>query len=290
MSTVLDPATHAALDEAVATGLSYLRERIAPHPILRESLPEGALLVTGGYAVGLWDETGPLSLRLILRDELWRQVRASLQREHLWEAGKDLLLRLEDGEPFHRFPSCRLLILSQSQWRRELERDQVVALWTYTHAAVVQDPLSLMVTDLERTGSLFRSRLAALQRSHYFTFRRSRIDSSTGLSPPRADLLALMQRADAVRSALRLCFLAEGRPYPQDRWLELMAERETVSGSHVIDAIRALFAATGCTGVERTSKVLRDRVVQTLQQAHFPALWLDEWWLWPYMDDVRPAV
>lgn len=280
--TLPDGIALAAQSEVALEGAAYLDERIAPHPILGDAAHRGTWLVTGGPAIGLWDETSPLSLRLITPEPLHRELGLRLRAAGLLNPPSDALLRLRDEEAFHRYPSVRLLILTTDQVDSELRLDPIISLWTYLHAAVVEDEKRWLERRLKLARESFAEKLANLQQQHYFRFRQARIDSSAGLTPRRASTLRLLQLSDAVRCALQLCFLANARPYPYDRWLEQMAERETPQGAHVVDAVRALTSAQDEESRERASKVLRDRVQLALQQARLPAEWIEEWSLWPY--------
>jgi hypothetical protein len=99
--------------------------------------------------------------------------------------------------------------------------------------------------------------------------------------PRRLATVLAIKRGDAVREALRLAFLADGKPYPHDKSLEAMAERETRFGSGIVTAVRALIVARETHTVEHASKVLRDRVAFALQQGGVSERWLEQWWLWP---------
>jgi len=281
-----DPHLTASMDEALALLSAYLHERIVPHPILNRFLPEAAACVTGSVASGAWDEHSYLDVRLILSDEDHTRLAQDLRQAHLWDAGRDFRLFLPDNEPFRRFPGAELLILSASQLRQELRFDLPVALWTYTHAAVIQDPLRVLATAVEDAEERFRSHLDDLRCEHYYRFRQARNDLAPRIMPRRLATVLAIKRGETVREALRLCFLADGKPYPYDKWLEAMAERETQSGPTVVTAVRALVAAREIHTAERAGKVLRDRVAFALQQGGVSESWLEQWWLWPSIAPV----
>ncbi|HEU4754657.1 MAG TPA: nucleotidyltransferase domain-containing protein [Armatimonadota bacterium] len=260
---------------------AYLRERIAPHPILSRYLPDAAVLVAGSVAAGTWDEHSDFDIRLLLPDEDHTRLAAELQEAHLWEPGRDFRVHLVDREPFRRFPSADILAFSASQLDQELRFDLPVALWAYTHAAVLQDPLGTLDTRLEEARARFEAALPALRCEHYFRFRQARNDLVPRIMPRRLLTVLAIKRGEAVQEALRLAFLAEGKPYPYDKWLEVMAERETDCGSGIVTAVRALVAARETHTVEHASKVLRDRVAFALQQNGVTERWLEQWWLWP---------
>jgi len=270
-----------AADEALALLGLYLRERVSPHPILNPYLADAAVWVTGSVAAGVWDEMAELDLRLLLPDEEHSRLAAALREVHLWEPGRDFRLRLEDREPFRRFPGVRLHVLSGTQLRQEFRYDPPVALWVHQHARVLQDPLGGLDAQVREGEERFRDALPSLRCEHYYLFREARNDMIPRLMPRRLSTGLAIKRGEAVREALRLAFLADGKPYPYDKWLEVMAERETSSGSGIVTAVRALISAREPLAVERAGKVLRDRVAFALQQGGVSESWLEQWWLWP---------
>jgi hypothetical protein len=282
----MDETSVTTADEVKPLAAAYVRERIAPHPILNRALPDAAVCVTGSVAVGTWDEHSDFDLRLILPDEEHARLSTRLREAHLWDPGRDFRLKLEDREPFRRFPSAEVLILSASQLAQELRFDLPVALWSYTHSVVLQDPLGTLRAPVEAAAERFQSRLGDLRCEHYYRFRAARNDLIPRVMPRRLMTVLAIKRGEAVREALRLAFLAEGKPYPYDKWLEVMAERETRWGAGIVTAVRALVAARETHTVEHASKVLRDRVAFALQQGGVSERWLEQWWLWP---SIAPA-
>src|ERR1043165_4159944 len=83
---------------------AYVRERIANHSILNRMLPRAAAYVVGSVASGFWDEQSDLDLEFLLADEEHRRLAADLQAAGLWDPERDQRLRIEDHEPFRRFP------------------------------------------------------------------------------------------------------------------------------------------------------------------------------------------
>jgi hypothetical protein len=279
----VDEATRAnTVAEAAGLLQSYLRERAHPHPILGRYLEEAGACVTGSVACGLWDEHSDLDIRLILPTEEHSRLARELQSARLWDPRRDFRLRLVDREPFRRFPGAEILILSATQVRQEFAFDLPIALWVFSHAAVLQDPLDLLLPEIANAAADFRDSLPQLQCAHYYRFRQARSDLVPRIMPRRLNTAMAIKRGEAVREALRLAFLAEGKPYPYDQWLEPMAERETRCGPGIVTAIRALLSAREAHTVDHSSKVLRDRVIFALQQGGVSDSWLEQWWLWPY--------
>lgn len=267
--------------EAIELVQTYLRERVTPHPLLNRFLPEATVLVTGSAALGTWNEQSELDLCLLLPDREHTQLARLLQEAGLWNPSRDFRLHLTDREPFRRFPGTEILILSTAQLEQELRYDLPVALWTYGHATALQDPLGTLDAGLSAARERFLQRLPDLRCEHYFRFRQARKDLTPRLLPGRLSTLLAIKRGEAVREALRLAFLADGKPYPYDKWLELFAERETRCGETIVTAVRALVAAREPATVEHAGKVLRDRVAFALQQGGVRERWLEQWWLWP---------
>jgi hypothetical protein len=270
-----------AADESLVLLEHYLRERVQPHPILSRHLPDAAVWVAGSVAAGLWDENSEFDVRLLLPDEEHTRLAAALREAHLWDPARDYRLRLKDREPFRRFPGARVHVLSTAQLGAEFAFELPVALWAHLHARVLQDPLGALEAQVRDGRERFRSELPGLQCEHYYLFREARNDMIPRIMPRRLSTVLAIKRGEAVREALRLCFLAEGKPYPYDKWLEVVAERETECGSSVVTAVRALISAREAQSVERASKVLRDRVAFALQQGGVREPWLEQWWLWP---------
>lgn len=270
-----------AADEVTVLLESYLRERVRPHPILNRYLPDAAVWATGAAAVGLWDENTDFDLRLLLPDEEHNQLASALREARLWDPARDFRLRLEDREPFRRFPGARIRILSSSQLRQEFHYDLPVALWTHTHLKMLQDPLGALETQRREGQEQFADALPSLRCEHYYRFREARSGMIPRIVPRRLNTVLAIKRGEAVREALRLCFLADGKPYPYDTLLEAMAERETTCGSGIVTAVRALISAREAQTLERAGKVLRDRVAFALQQGGVKEAWLEQWWLWP---------
>jgi hypothetical protein len=283
-----EPNLKSAAHEAVTLLERYLRERIIPHPILNRFLPEAAVCVTGAVAAGVWDEQSRLEMTLVLPDEEQSRLSAALHEAHLWDPSRDFRLRLEDREPFRRFPGAAVLILSSTQLWQELRFDLPIALWSYRHAGVLQDPLGTLETALRDGGERFQAGLDNLRCEHYYLFRLARRDMVSQVIPRRPSTALAIKRGETVREALRLAFLAEGKPYPPDAWLETMAEQETACGSGIVTAVRALIAARETQTVERAGKVLRDRVAFALQQGGVRERWLEQWWLWPSIAPAAP--
>lgn len=261
--------------------LDYLRERVQPHPLLNPYLQDAAILLTGSVAFGTWDEDSRLDLRLVLPDEEHSRLSAGLREAHLWSPGRDHRVSLRDREPFRRFPGAEIVILSASQLRQEFRFELAISVWIYSHSLVLQDPLGTVESTLASYQERFQERLPTLRCEHYYHFREARNDLLPKVSPRRLATVLAIKRGQAVQEALRLAFLAEGKPYPYDKWLEEMAERETECGSGIVTAIRALVPAREAHTVERAGKVLRDRVVFALQQGGVSEPWLEQWWLWP---------
>jgi hypothetical protein len=275
-----------AADAAPTLVRAYVRERISPHPLLARFLPDAALCLTGSAAVGTWDEDSDLDLCLVLPDEEHTRLATGLREAHLWEPRRDFRLFLRDREPFRRFPGAGILIHSASQLRQSFRFDLPVGLWTFQHAVVIQDPLHTLEALLSEAGEKFAARLPELRCEHYYRFRAARNDLAPRLLPRQLATVLTIERGDAIREALRLAFLAEGKPYPYDKWLEIMAERETECGPGIVTAVRALITAREPHTIDRASKVLRDRVAFALQQGGVRESWLEQWWLWPSIAPV----
>lgn len=270
--------------EAAETGKlirDYIRERIQPHPLLSPHLEDAAFLLTGSVAFGTWDEDSSLDLRMVLPDEEHSRLAAGLQEAHLWAPRRDFRVSLRDREPFRRFPGSEIVILSASQLRQEFRFELAISVWIYSHSLVIQDPLGTLETALATYRERFQQRLPNLRCEHYYNFREARNDLLPKVMPRRLATVLAIKRGEAVREALRLAFLAEGKPYPYDKWLEVIAERETACGSGIVTAVRALIAAREAHTIDRAGKVLRDRVVFALQQGGVSEQWLEQWWLWP---------
>jgi hypothetical protein len=266
---------------------AYLRERVIPHPILSPFLRDAAVCAAGAATSGDWDEEGELDVRWVLPDEDHARLSAALREARLWDPARDSRLVIQDREPFRRFPGAEMKILSAAQLVQEFRFDLPVTLWVYTHAAVLEDPSGLLESTTQGFAERFQARLPDLQCEHYFRFRQARNDLTPKVMPRRLATVLAIKRGEAVREALRLAFLADGLPYPHDRWLEPMAERETRCGAGIITAVRALVAAREAHTVERAGKVLRDRVAFALQQGGVSERWLEQWWLWP---GIAPTV
>lgn len=282
--------------EALRLARAYTRERLQPHPLLGPCLADAALYVPGASVYAAADEGAPLCLHLLLANAAHAPLAVALRQSGQWRPEQDFRLLLVDREPFRRYPGAEVLVLSVSELARELEFDLPVTLWQLERAARAHDAGGYLADALAAGRAAFRSRLEALQMEHYYHFRRAREELLPRLAPPRAATVLAIHRGQAVREALRLAFLAEGRPYPPDLWLEHRAERETRRGAGIVDAVRALLAAGNSEAVAHTSKVLRDRVIQALQQGGVRERWLEQWWQWPAhapagvpADDPRPA-
>lgn len=260
---------------------AYLRERVVPHPLLRDYLQDAAACVTGSSAIGLWDEYSSFDVHLILLDAEHAQVARKLQEAQLWDPARDFRVRLEDREPFRRFPGAVVTLQSSSQLSQELRFDLPVALWIYQHAVVLQDPIGTLGAAVEAANRRFEDRLPDLRCEHYYRFRQARNDLLPRLTPQRQKVVLAMKRGETIREALRLAFLADSRPYPYDKLLETVAEMETRCGAHIVTAVRALATAREAETVEHAGKVLRDRVAFALQQGGVSDQWLEQWWLWP---------
>jgi len=260
---------------------TYVRERMVPHPLLAPYLADASILLTGSVAYGTWDEDSSLDLRLILPDEEHSRLAAGLQAAHLWEPGRDFRVSLRDREPFRRFPGSEIVILSASQLRQEFRFELAISVWIYGHSLPLQDPTGLIESTLGHYQERFGVRLGDLRCEHYYNFREARNDLLPKVTPRGLATVLTIKRGQAVREALRLAFLAESKPYPYDKWLEVMAEQETHCGAGIVTAIRALVAAREPHTIERAGKVLRDRVAFALQQGGVSERWLEQWWLWP---------
>jgi len=281
--------TEEAAHETAALLSTYLQERVSPHPLLGRALPDAAVYATGSAAFGTWDEQSPLNVRLLLPDDEHLTVASALQEAHLWDPARDFRVRLLDREPFRRFPGVEISLLSGSQLAREFQFELPVAVWVHQHAIVLQDPAGMLETALRAGTEAFDARLDNLRCEHYYRFRQARSDLLPRIMPRRQTTLMAIKRGEAIREALRLAFLAEGKPYPYDKWLEVMAERETRFGAGIVTAVRALVSARELQTVERAGKVLRDRVAFALQQGGVSEKWLEQWWLWPSIAPIPPG-
>ena len=275
-----DTELQPSVEGAAALLHAYLQDRVVPHPLLQPYLARAALSVTGSVAFGAWDEHSDFDLQILLSDEDHSRLGRALRDAGLWDPARDFRLRLEDREPFRRFPGVEIRILSRSELAQEFRFRLPVALWNSTHAVTVQDPLGELGAATRAAERRFAESLDDLRCEHYYRFRQARNDLAPRVIPRRMATVLAIKRGEAVREALRLAFLADGKPYPYDKWLEVMAERETRSGENIVTAVRALLAAEPDT-VEHTSKVLRDRVIFALQQGGVRDRWLEQWWLWP---------
>lgn len=265
---------------------AYLRERVVPHPLLRPYLQDATACLTGSSSIGLWDEHSSLDVHLVLPDSDHAQLAAKLREERLWNPARDFRLRLEDREPFRRFPSAVITILSSSQLAQEFRFELPVALWVYEHAVVLQDPAGTLEAAVQTGKQRFADVLNNLRCDHYYRFRQARNDMLPCIAPQRLKTVLAIKRGETVREALRLAFLADGKCYPYDKLLEPVAERETQSGAHIVTAVRALVAAREPEAIAHAGKVLRDRVAFALQQGGVSEKWLEQWWLWP---SIAPA-
>lgn len=260
---------------------TYLRERVVPHPLLRPYLEDATACLTGSSSIGLWDELSSLDVHLVLPDADHAQLAVRLREERLWNPARDFRLRLEDREPFRRFPSAVITILSSAQLAQEFRFELPVALWIYEHAVVLQDPAGTLAQAVQAGAQRFADQLNELRCDHYYRFRQARNDMLPRIAPQRLKTVLAMKRGETVREALRLAFLADGKCYPYDKLLEPVAERETQSGAHIVTAVRALVAAREPDAIDHAGKVLRDRVAFALQQGGVSEKWLEQWWLWP---------
>ena len=281
-------------EEALRLADAYLRERVRPHPILNRFLAAASIYVPGPTVAALGEESAPFSLRLLLPEEEYSRLAEALKEARLWKPARDFRLRLEDREPFRRSPSAEVAMLSLSQLEQEFQFDLPTTLWSHRHAAVYQDPDGQLETVIRAAQQQVAEQRTARQCEQYYRFRQARSDLSPRITPARLATIRAIKRGDAAREALRLAFLAEGKPYPPDRWLEEMAERDTANGAGIVDAVRALIAAVEPETVAHTSKVLRDRVIFALQQGGVSDRWLEQWWLWPSIaptgEDRAPAL
>src|SRR3954467_5531142 len=125
-------ASKTAADDAAALLDSYLRERVLPHPILSRFLDDAAVLASGSVAIGTWDEQSALDVELVLPDTEHTLLSADLRAARLWDPARDVRLRIEDREPFRRFPGAVIRILSSAQLDREFRFDLPIALWIYS--------------------------------------------------------------------------------------------------------------------------------------------------------------
>jgi hypothetical protein len=260
----------------------YLKERLVPHPILTRYLPAASACAMGS-SVRFWDERSDLDLRFILSDDLRSALTQELLKSHLWDPARDCRVRLIDREPYRRYPGARITFLAGTELDRELRFDPPPALWSYTHCLVIQDPERTLERAVAAAGVRFDESVPDLRCEHYYRFRTARNDLAAAVEPRSAGTLLAIKRGEAVREALRLCFLADGRPYPPDLFLESMAESETAGGSAVVTAVRGLLVAREAEAVDHASKVLRDRVIFALQQGGVSDRWLEQWWMWPLM-------
>ncbi len=268
---------------AEALGLleRYLDERVRPHPVVRPRIEKASIYVTGAFVNGLWDESGDLELRFLLSDDEHAALAADLRRTGLWKPGRDARVRIRDAEPFRRFGGVEMHYFSESQLAAALRFELSQTLWTLEHAALGPDPEGRLASVVKQAETEFAARLGDLRCEHYYRFREARNELTPRLIPQRLATLLAMKRGETVREALRLAFLADGKPYPPDSMLEAMAERETRAGAGIVNAVRALVAATEPETLEHVSKVLRDRVIFGLQQGGVSDRWLEQWWLWP---------
>jgi hypothetical protein len=269
------------ISEALRLLDRYLEERVRPHPVVRPRLEKASTYVTGGFVSGIWDETADLELRFLLPDDDHALLAADLRRTGLWKPGRDARVRIRDGEPFRRFRGVEMQYLSDTQLAAALRFEPSQTLWTLEHAAIGPDPEGRLAAVVKQAESDLASRLGDLRCEHYYHFREARNELTPRLMPRRLATLLAIKRGETVQEALRLAFLADGKPYPPDALLEAMAERETRAGAGIVDAVRALVAATEAETLEHVSKVLRDRVIFALQQGGVSDRWLEQWWLWP---------
>jgi hypothetical protein len=276
-----DTTGDSGTEEALRLTDAYLRERVRPHPILNRFLTTVSIYVPGPAVMALGEENAPFSLRLLAPNQPHAELANALKSAGLWRPARDFRLRLEDREPFRRCPSAELLFLSHAQLKQEFRFDLPPAFWTHQNAAIYQDPDQQLALVVQAADARFAEQLEWQRCERYYRFRQARSDLSPRITPARLATVRAIKRGDAAREALRLAFLAEGKPYPPDRWLEERAERETACGAGIVDAVRALIAAVEPELVAHTSKVLRDRVVFALQQGGVRARWLEQWWLWP---------
>lgn len=260
---------------------SYIDVRLRRRPELDIVLAAGSLLLAGHQAQGLWDERSSLDLRLVVEDAAFARIAAELKEEWRTPAGPAGCFLIDDPNPFRTFPGARVVVLSISRLQAELAEEPVVALWAWRGAALLQDPEDRVATILAAASERFAADLAVIRCRHYFRFRRARqhLDRFVRSRAQGTDLA--VQRGESIREALRLAFLVEGQPYPADPWLELLAEEQTSAGPAIVTAVRGLAAAEEAETIERSSKVLRDRVVQALQRAGITEPWLEWWWAWP---------
>jgi len=272
----------AAADQTIAMLEVYVRERLRPHPLLNPCLATATHCVTGPEAFGAWDEQTPLQVTFILEEPIHAGIASALREKRLWHPGSDFRVLLPDREPFRRFPGAQLRLQTWSELAQEFRFEIAEAIWSWRHAAVGKDPHGRLEGELRRAEHRFAQRLEGLRCEHYYRFRRARQDLlSPRLRPGHARTLLAIRRGEAVREALRLAFLAEGRPYPPDPWLEWAAERETRAGERLLAAVHSLLAGRDPRDVDHAGKVLRDGVVQALQRGGVSAPWLEQWWTWP---------
>jgi len=282
-----DTEVESAANEIRSLLDAYLRERVIPHPLLQGCIQDAAACVTGSSTIGLWDEHSGFDVHLILPDADYHPAADRLREARLWDPARDVRLRLDDCEPFRRFPSAVVTLQSASQMRQELAFDLPMALWIYQHAIVLRDPVGTMRNAIRTASERFEQQLGNLRCEHYYRFRQARNDLQPRLSPQRQKVVLAMKRGETIREALRLAFLADGKPYPYDKLLEPAAENETRCGAHIVTAVRALASAREPETVEHAGKVLRDRVAFALQQGGVSDQWLEQWWMWPSIAPTR---
>ncbi len=267
-------------DEPLAILDEFVRERLRPHPLVAPYLDTAAIWLTGGVALGVWDEETPLHVRLLVSDPEHEALGRTLKQAQLWDPSVDWRLILRDEEPIRRYPGAWVHVTCAAELRGEAVGDLCSTLWWIQHARLLTDPGGRFDAERNRIVDQFDAQLGAIRAEHYYWFRSARSGMQPRVRPGRSGTLLAIKRGLAVREALRLTFLADGLPYPEDGWLEHAAESETRAGEAIVAASRALIAARDAAAIEHTGKVLRDRVVMALQQGGVREAWLEQWWLW----------
>ena len=245
----------------------YLQFQLARKPELAGLLDDAVVVWYASSAFMDWyDPDLVRDLLIVLPNERFVNFEADF--------GPNYVVDDHDVVPpvFVRFKSYEWL-------ERDLLRRLPVALWIYQHARVLRDPQGKFANFLRTQSEAFKEQLPSILRRKYLEFRTDRHNLRHTV-PASMGMATRLIKSSAVKLALELTLLAEGKPYPYKKWLFWAAEQETVQGREIVNLATRFWDETDKNQIIALSDQLVAKVASICVQSGFvPEDVTTRWWL-----------
>jgi hypothetical protein len=165
------------------------------------------------------------------------------------------------------------------QWlRRDLSGRLPIALWIFGQSIIVQDPEKAFETIIGEYTNLFKESLESIIQRKYIEFRSDRHNLRQAVYH-KEELAINLLKANVVKIAIEIFFLAHNKPYPYKKWLSIEGKKFE-HGSEFVGMCDNFIKETDFDKIIVLSDNLVNEIADLLaSHGNFSPSLLHQWWL-----------